>query len=143
LLLVACLFAITGALNRSGVAAQILDFVTEHELLPNSLVLLTPYTLVVSNTIGGVPAAMLFLQLWPSAPPGVFYALALLSSLAGNLLLTGSLTNVLIAERADRMGARLTFAEHARAGVPITVISIGFAVFWLALMQTLPVLPER
>jgi len=143
LLLVACLFGITGALNQSGVAAQILDFLTEHGLLPNSLMLLTPYSLLASNTIGGVPAAMLFLQLWPSAPPGVFYALALLSCLAGNLLLTGSLTNVLIAERADRMGARLTFAEHARAGVPIAIISIGFAVFWLALMQTLPVLPER
>jgi len=143
LLLVACLFGITGALNQSGVAAQILDFLTEHRLLPNSLVLLTPYNLLASNTIGGVPAAMLFLQLWPSAPPGVFYALALLSSLAGNLLLTGSLTNVLIAERADRMGARLTFAEHARAGVPIAIISIGFAVFWLAFTQTLPVLPER
>ena len=143
LLLVACLFGITGALNQSGVAAQILDFLTEHGLLPNSLVLLTPYSLLASNTIGGVPAAMLFLQLWPSAPPGVFYALALFSSLAGNLFLTGSLTNVLIAERADRMGARLTFAEHARAGVPIAIISIGFAVFWLAWMQTLPVLPER
>jgi Na+/H+ antiporter NhaD/arsenite permease-like protein len=143
LLLVACLFGITGALNQSGVAAQILDFLTEHGLLPNSLVLMTPYSLLASNTIGGVPAAMLFLQLWPSAPPGVYYALALLSSLAGNLLLTGSLTNVLIAERADRMGARLTFAEHARAGVPIAIISIGFAVFWLAMTQTLPVLPER
>ena len=143
LLLVACLFGITGALNQSGVAAQIPDFLTEHGLLPNSLVLLTPYSLLASNTIGGVPAAMLFLQLWPGASPGVFYALALLSSLAGNMLLTGSLTNVLIAERADRMGARLTFAEHARAGVPIAIISIGFAVFWLALTQTLPVLPER
>jgi Na+/H+ antiporter NhaD/arsenite permease-like protein len=143
LLLVACLFGITGALNQSGIAAQILDFLTAHGLLPSSLVLLTPYSLVASNTIGGVPAALLFLQLWPSAPPGVFYGLALLSSLAGNLLLTGSLTNVLIAERADRMGARLSFAEHARAGVPIAIISIGFAVFWLALTQTLPVLPER
>src|SRR5215470_10606970 len=143
LLLVACLFAITGSLNHSGVAAQILDFLTEHGLLPNSLVLLTPYSLVASNTVGGVPGAMLFLQLWPSAPLGVFYALALLSSLAGNLLLTGSLTNVLIAERADRMGAKLTFVEHARAGVPIAIISIAFAVFWLTLTQTLPVLPER
>src|SRR6266513_153974 len=70
LLLVACLFAITGALDRSGVAAQILDFLTDHGLLPDSLVLLTPYSLVTSNTIGGVPAAMLFLQLWPSAPAG-------------------------------------------------------------------------
>ena len=42
LLLVACLFGITGALNQSGIAAQLLDFLTEHGLLPNSLVLLTP-----------------------------------------------------------------------------------------------------
>src|SRR5438477_461716 len=61
LLLVACLFGITGALNQSGIAAQILDFLTEHGLLPNSLVLLTPYSLLASNTIGGVPAAMLLL----------------------------------------------------------------------------------
>jgi Na+/H+ antiporter NhaD/arsenite permease-like protein len=142
LLLVACLFAITGTLNRIGISTQILDFATAHGLLPNNLVLLMPYSLVASNTIGGVPAAVLFLQIWPSAPPGVLYGLALLSSLAGNLLLTGSLTNVLIAERADRMGARLTFAEHARAGIPIAVISIGFAVMWLAVTQTLPILPD-
>jgi Na+/H+ antiporter NhaD/arsenite permease-like protein len=143
LLLVACLFGITGALNQSGFAAQLLEFLTDHGLLPDSLLLLTPYSVLASNTIGGVPAAMLFLQLWPTAPPGVLYALALLSSLAGNLLLTGSLTNVLIAEHAERMGARLPFAEYARAGVPITIVSIGFAVFWLALTQTLQPLPER
>ena len=143
LLLVACLFGITGALNHVGIAAQIFDFLTENGLLPGSLLLLTPYSLLASNTIGGVPGAMLFLELWPSAPTGVFYSLALLSGLAGNLLLTGSLTNVLIAERADQMGARLSFAEHARAGVPIALLSLGFAVFWLALTHTLPTLPER
>src|SRR6516162_4460205 len=49
LLLVACLFAVTGALDRAGVAAQILDFLTGHGLLPDSLVLLTPYSMVASN----------------------------------------------------------------------------------------------
>ena len=141
LLLVACLFGITGALNHVGIAAQTLDFLTAHGVLPDSLALLTPYALVASNAIGGVPSAMLFLELWPTAPPGVLYGLALLSSLAGNLLLTGSLTNVLIAERADQMGTGLTFLEHARAGVPIAILSIGFAVFWLALMRTLPPVP--
>jgi Na+/H+ antiporter NhaD/arsenite permease-like protein len=71
----------------------------------------------------------------------VLYALALLSSLAGNLLLSGSLTNVLIAERADRMGARLGFADHARAGVPIAVISLAFAILWLSVTHTLSLLP--
>src|SRR5262252_3918797 len=46
LLLVACLFGITGALNHAGVAAQILDSLTEHGLLPDNLILLTPYTIL-------------------------------------------------------------------------------------------------
>ena len=142
LLLVSCLFAITGALNHSGVAAKLLEFLTDHGLLPDSLAELTPFSVVMSNAIGGVPTAMLLLQLWQTPPPGVLYALALLSSLAGNLLLTGSLTNVLIAERADRMGAGLTFGEYARAGVPIAILSLGFAVLWLALTRTLPLLPQ-
>jgi len=142
LLLVSCLFAITGALNHVGIAGPLLDFLTAHGLLPDTLAELTPFSVVMSNAIGGVPTAMLLLQLWQTPPPGVLYALALLSSLAGNLLLTGSLTNVLIAERADRMGAGLTFAEYARAGVPITILSLGFAVFWLALTRTLPLLPQ-
>lgn len=141
LLLVSCLFALTGALNQSGVAAPILNFLTAHRLLPGSLLLLTPFSVLASNAIGGVPASMLLLQLWPGAPPGALYALALLSSLAGNLLLTGSFTNVLIAERAERMRVRFGFADHARAGVPIALISIGFAVLWLALLGVLPALP--
>jgi Na+/H+ antiporter NhaD/arsenite permease-like protein len=141
LLLVSCLFAITGALNQAGVAARLLAFLSDHRLLPDNLLLLTPFSLVASNAIGSVGASMLLLQLWPTAPPGALYALALLLSLASNLMLTGSLTNVLIAERAERMGVRLGFAEHARAGVPIAILSIGFAVFWLALTRTLPLLP--
>jgi Na+/H+ antiporter NhaD/arsenite permease-like protein len=141
LLLVSCLFALTGALNHSGIAARILDFLGDHRLLPGNLLLLAPFSVLASNAIGGVPASMLLLQLWPGAPSGVLYALALLSSLAGNLLLTGSLTNVLIAERAERMGVRFGFADHARAGVPIALLSIGFAVSWLAFLGVLPVLP--
>jgi len=142
LLLVSCLFAITGTLNHAGIAGPLLEFLTDHGLLPESLASLTPFSVVMSNAIGGVPTAMLLLQLWQTPPPGVLYALALLSSLAGNLLLTGSLTNVLIAERAERMGAGLTFGEYARAGVPIAILSLGFAVFWLALTRTLPLLPQ-
>ena len=141
LLLVACLFAVTGALNQAGVAASLLEFLSSHDLLPNGLVPLTLFSVLTSNAIGSLPAAMLLLQIWPTPPPGVLYALALLSTLAGNLLLSGSLTNVLIAERAERMGAPLSFADHARAGVPIAVISLAFAIFWLSVTHTLSLWP--
>jgi Na+/H+ antiporter NhaD/arsenite permease-like protein len=141
LLLVSCLFAITGQLNDSGIAAKVLSFLDVHQLLPNNLLLLFPFATVTSNAIGSVPAAMLLLQVWPIPPSGVLYGLALLSTLAGNLLLTGSLTNLLIAEQADRMGAGLTFGAYARAGVPIALLSLAFALIWLALLQILPVMP--
>ena len=141
LLLTACLFAVTGALNQAGVAARLLDFLSAHNLLPNGLVPLTLFSVFTSNAIGSLPAAMLLLQVWPTPDAHVLYALALLSTLAGNLFLSGSLTNVLIAERADRMGAPLTFRDHAKAGVPIAAISLAFAVLWLWLTHTLPLLP--
>lgn len=138
LLLVSCLFALTGSLNFAGVGARLFEFLSAHGLLPGNLGLLTPFAVVSTNAIGSVPADMLVMQLWPNAPVGVFYALALLSSLSGNLFLTGSLTNVLIAERAEGMGAKVTFAEYARAGVPIAILSLTFAVLWLALVHALP-----
>src|SRR5205085_7997244 len=127
LLLVSCLFSITGQLNDSGIAAKTLAFLEDHQLLPNNLLLLLPFAGVTSNAIGSVPTAMLLLQIWPTPPPGVLYGLALLSTLAGNLLLTGSLTNLLIAERDERMEARLTFTDHIRAGLPIAVLWLAFA----------------
>jgi Na+/H+ antiporter NhaD/arsenite permease-like protein len=140
LLLVACLFAVTGALNEAGIAAQLLDFFGQHAMLPNGLIPLTIFSVVGSNAIGSLPAAMLLLQVWPTPPQGVLYALALLSTLAGNLLLSGSLTNILIAERADRMGAHINFSDYAKTGVPIAVISLAFTFFWLAVTHRLPLL---
>lgn len=141
LLLVGCLFAVTGALNQSGIAAQLFEALGQHALLPNGLIPLTIFSVVGSNAIGSLPAATLLLQVWPTPPAGVLYALALLSTLAGNLLLSGSLTNILIAERADRMGAHINFVDYAKTGVPIAVISLAFAFFWLAVTHRLPLLP--
>jgi Na+/H+ antiporter NhaD/arsenite permease-like protein len=142
LLLVSCLFAITGQLNDAGIAAKVLAFLDQHRLLPDNLMLLLPLSVISSNAIGSLPSSMLLLQIWPMPPPGVLYSLALLSTLSGNLLLTGSLTNLLIAEQAERIGARLSFTDHARAGIPIALLSLGFAFLWLDLIHTLPVHPQ-
>jgi Na+/H+ antiporter NhaD/arsenite permease-like protein len=141
LLLVSCLFAITGTLNQAGIASRLLGFLDDHALMPNNLLILTPFSIITANAIGSLPAAMLVLQVWPAPPPEVLYGLAVLSTLAGNLLISGSLTNLLIAEHAERMGARLGFGDYVRAGVPITVLSVAFTVFWLAMTHTLPLIP--
>ena len=128
LLLFVCLFAVTGALANTGLPWSVLSALGT----PGRLLVLTPLTLLMSNLIGNVPWVILLLQIWPSPPSGALYALALLSSLSGGLLLWGSVANLIVAERAEAMGVKLSYAEYARAGVPFTLLSLLFAVIWLA-----------
>jgi Na+/H+ antiporter NhaD/arsenite permease-like protein len=51
------------------------------------------------------------------------------STLAGNLTLLGSVANLIVVERARRE-VRIGFWEYARAGVPLTVLSLAAGV-WL------------
>ena len=71
------------------------------------------------------------LSLLPDLPDGALAGLALLSTFAGNLLLTGSLCNIIVAERAQAAGVRLSFADFARSGVPMTIASLAVAIGWL------------
>jgi len=141
LLLFVCLFAITGALADTGIPWTLISMLDEHRLLPDNLVLLAPLTLLLGNTLGNVPSVILLLQIWPNPPQGALYGLALLSSIAGNFLLVGSLSNLIVVERAAAAGVSLSFGEYARVGVPATIISLGFAMFWLAWTGWLPWLP--
>ena len=93
--------------------------------------MLAPLTLAASNTIGNVPAVILIIQLVPDLSDGTLAALALLSTFAGNLLLTGSLCNIIVAERAATVGAPLSFADFARSGIPMTLASLAVTVAWL------------
>jgi Na+/H+ antiporter NhaD/arsenite permease-like protein len=87
--------------------------------------------LAASNTIGNVPTIILILKLVPHIGDGALAGLALLSTLAGNFLLTGSLCNIIVAERAAAQGARLSFTDFARSGIPMTLASMAVAMGWL------------
>lgn len=78
-----------------------------------------------------MPAVILLLQVWSEPPAGALYALALLSTLAGNLLVVGSLANIITAERAASVGVHLGFRDHAKAGVPVALLSMATAAVWL------------
>lgn len=131
LLLFACLFGVTAAFANTGLAQEGLAFLASHGLMPDRLSVLAPLTLAASNTIGNVPAVILIIQLMPDLSDGVLATLALLSTFAGNLLLTGSLCNIIVAERAAQAGAPLSFADFARSGVPMTLASMAAAAAWL------------
>jgi Na+/H+ antiporter NhaD/arsenite permease-like protein len=133
LVLFAGLFVVTGAVTAAGTAATFVDWLAVHGLLPDRLAVLAPLALALSNTVGNVPAVMLITTFWANAPDGALIALALLSTLAGNLLVVGSIANLIVAERAAAVGVRLGFGDFARTGLPIALLTMALAVVWLAL----------
>ena len=71
-------------------------------------------------------------RVWPADAPagraaGVLLALA--STFAGNLLLLGSIANLIVVNLAAKAGIRLDWRQHALTGVPVTLASL--LVLWL------------
>ncbi|MBF0356697.1 MAG: anion transporter [Alphaproteobacteria bacterium] len=131
LLLIACLFIVTGAFAELDMAAQGVALLKAEGWFLESLSVMTPLLLVLSNSIGNVPAVILLLSLFGTPDAGTLHGMALISTLSGNLLLTGSLANIIVAERAASVGVRLSFIDHAKSGIPMTLISLTLAVAWL------------
>jgi Na+/H+ antiporter NhaD/arsenite permease-like protein len=135
LLLIACLFVVTAAFSATGVPQEILSLTP---VSPETLSGLVPGALLASNTIGNVPATILILSLWPQLPAGTLYGMAILTTLAGNLLLVGSLCNLIVAERAAAAGVHLSFGDFTRAGIPMALSSLLLGAAWLWLGGWMP-----
>ncbi len=131
IVLFAGLFVVNDAFAATGLGADALAWLSAHGLLPDRISLLAPLSLALGNTIGNVPAVMLILSQWREVSSATLVGLALFSTLAGNLLLVGSLANLIVAERAAACGVRFGFLDHARAGIPIALSSMAIAAAWL------------
>jgi Na+/H+ antiporter NhaD/arsenite permease-like protein len=93
--------------------------------------------LLLSNLISNVPAVLLWRNTVPTLPnPDLTWRIVAMSStFAGNLLLIGSMANLIVAERAEARGVRIGFVEYARVGVPVTLLTIVWGIAVLALLR--------
>jgi Na+/H+ antiporter NhaD/arsenite permease-like protein len=131
LVLFAGLFIVTGALSDTGLPARALDAVPALD----APWIVAAVSLVGSNTVGNVPLVMLVLAALPHAGAGLLQALAVLSTLAGNLLIVGSIANIIVVEQARRQGVAIGLTDHARSGIPLTLAGMALAVLWLTVMS--------
>jgi Na+/H+ antiporter NhaD/arsenite permease-like protein len=129
LLLFIGLFVVNQAFERTGLAAQAVAWLAAQgiALADPAMLLVTGVTL--SNLVSNVPAVMLLLPHLRGEEAGVM--LALVSTLAGNLLLVGSIANLIVADLADKSGVRIGWKEHARVGVPVTLGTLVLAWGWM------------
>ena len=87
---------------------------------------------MLSNLVSNVPAVMLLL---PAAQgPHAGATLALVSTLAGNLLIVGSIANIIVVDAArDAAASSSTGRRTPRVGMPVTVLTLAITAGWLAL----------
>jgi len=135
LVLFAGLFIVNHALATSGLLDAATNRMTQSGVDPRHPGWLFGVTVVLSNVVSNVPAVMLPLPAAVHPQSGAILALA--STLAGNLLLVGSIANIIVADQAQRLGVGVSWREHARVGVPVTLATLALAAAWLVVRASL------
>jgi len=101
--------------------------------------LLSVVSAVLSNIVSNVPAVLLFKPIVPALPHAVqesaWLALAMSSTLAGNLTVLGSVANLIVVEQARKEGVTITFWDYCRIGVPVTLITLAVGIAWLVFVS--------
>lgn len=128
------LFVVTGAIEVTGLSALLFEAV--RGLLEGGVLVFSVVVGALSNVVSNVPAVLLLRPEIPSFPDPrkAWLALAMASTLAGNLTLLGSAATLIVAESARERGVTLSFSAFLRAGVLITLISMALGIAWLELV---------
>lgn len=133
LIFFASMFVLMEAVWLSGFFQSVLDHMP---FSLTSIPAILGVSIVLSQWISNVPLVALYqpLLLHAGISDAGLLALAAGSTIAGNALLLGAASNIIIIHNAERRSHHtLSFWEFARVGIPLTVLQtlVYWAYFWL------------
>ena len=124
------LFIVIAGLEKTPVATDLFAAASRFHLERTAPMAI--FSAALSNLVSNVPAVLVFRgfvgQLRDTTH--AWLTLAMSSTLAGNLTVLGSVANLIVIERARRE-VQIGFWEYARAGIPLTILSIALGVWML------------
>ncbi|GAB4208076.1 MAG: hypothetical protein Fur0019_13410 [Tibeticola sp.] len=121
------LFVVNHAFAGTGLPALAVGWLGHHGVHLNEAGPLFAAGVVLSNLVSNVPAVMLLLPHLSGAEAAT--TLALVSTFAGNLLLLGSIANLIVADLARDAGVLIDWHAHLRIGASVTLISLTIVAF--------------
>lgn len=124
------LFVVIQGMEDAGLPGLIIGRMEKAGIELANIFNMTGISVILSNIVSNVPAAMLLIGFLPKTNPDSWYLLAASSTFAGNLVLIGSIANLIVVEQAARAGIKISFREHARTGIPSTILSIAVLLIW-------------
>lgn len=127
------LFVVNGALEHTGLTQHAITGLEHAGVVLTHPVPLFATSFVLSNVVSNVPATMLLLP--AATQPFSGPLLALVTTLAGNLLIVGSIANIIVIDAARRYEIVIDWRRHARVGVPVTIATLAITAAWLFLVR--------
>lgn len=124
------LFIIVHGISLAHLPEHALTMLEHRGLRLSDAPVLTVVTAALSNLFSNVPAVMLLIPCLDQAIPGPWYILAVASTFAGNMFLLGSIANLIVVEKAGGQGIVISLKEHARTGIPVTLVSLVVLIAW-------------
>jgi Na+/H+ antiporter NhaD/arsenite permease-like protein len=107
-----------------------------HGLTSHPVDFLSGISAALSNLVSNVPAVLLLEPIVNAVPTAgretAWLALAMSSTLAGNLTVLGSVANLIVVENARRQGVEISFWEYCKVGIPLTVLTLVVGIAWLS-----------
>jgi Na+/H+ antiporter NhaD/arsenite permease-like protein len=131
LLMFAGLFIVVAGFERAVLTPDSISAVSLFHL--DQLPVLSLITAALSNLVSNVPAVLVlkpFIANLPD-PQRAWLAIAMSSTLAGNLTLVGSVANLIVVQLARTHGVTIRFWDYAKIGAPLTIFTILIGVAWL------------
>ncbi|MDI1293035.1 MAG: SLC13 family permease [Methylobacter sp.] len=125
LLFFAAMFVLMSSVWQTGIMQQQVNEL-HIDLTTTSAIMLLSASF--SQLISNVPLVALYLPMLPHPSSESLMALAVGSTIAGNMLILGAASNVIIIQHAEKHEATLGFFEFARIGIPLGFINL--LIYW-------------
>lgn len=125
----AAMFVLTASVWQTGIMQRQVDGLAIDLTTAPAIMLLSAS---LSQLISNVPLVALYLPMLTHTDAASLMALAAGSTIAGNFLILGAASNVIIIQHAEKHGATLGFFEFARIGIPLGFINLLIYWAWLS-----------
>jgi Na+/H+ antiporter NhaD/arsenite permease-like protein len=114
------IFVLMKSVWISGTCQELLSRLSPHL---SSISMILALSIGLSQLISNVPFVALYLPVMGNTvSQEQLMALAAGSTIAGNLLILGAASNVIIIQNAEKEGKTLSFTEFSRIGILITIL---------------------
>jgi Na+/H+ antiporter NhaD/arsenite permease-like protein len=115
------MFVLMASVWQSGVVQNLLSGLS---LDFTSIPTIMAVSVLLSQLISNVPLVALFIPMFTTNGASFVQLMALASgsTIAGNMLVLGAASNVIIIQNAEKHGATIEFTEFAKIGIPLTIV---------------------